>query len=40
VNASPAAPDPGTLALQLSGVQKSFGSTLIIRGVSFDVRRG
>ena len=29
-----------TPALQLSGVQKSFGSTLIIRGVSFDVRCG
>ena len=27
-------------ALQLSDVQKSFGSTLIIRGVSLDVRRG
>jgi len=27
-------------ALELSGVQKSFGSTLIIRGVSFAVRRG
>jgi branched-chain amino acid transport system ATP-binding protein len=27
-------------ALELSGVQKSFGSTLIIRGVSFTVRRG
>jgi len=32
--------DAGTPALQLSAVQKSFGSTLIIRGVSFDVRRG
>ena len=29
-----------TPALQLSAVQKSFGSTVIIRGVSFDVRRG
>ena len=36
--ASPAGAD--VAALELSGVQKSFGSTLIIRGVSFDVRRG
>jgi branched-chain amino acid transport system ATP-binding protein len=32
---------PGTTpALQLSAVQKSFGSTLVIRGVSFEVRCG
>ena len=36
--ASPAGAD--VPALELSGVQKSFGSTLIIRGVSFAVRRG
>ena len=38
--ASPPAAAAQTPALELSGVQKSFGSTLIIRGVSLDVRCG
>ena len=31
---------PGGSALELRGVEKSFGATQIIRGVSLDVRRG